>query len=86
MKLDANNNSRIIYRIAKSNLTSRRLYTFFSILTIILSVTFITAAVLFLQGTMTAERRMLENMQQVMFMMYLENRWRRLLQMKERSL
>ena len=68
MKLDANNNSRIIYRIAKSNLTGSRVYTFFSGLTIVLSVTFIMVITLFLQGTQTAEKRMLQNMQHVIYM------------------
>ena len=67
MKLDANNNSRIIYRIARSNLTGSKVYTFFSGLTIILSITFIVVITLFLQGTQTAEERMLKNMQHVMF-------------------
>ena len=67
MKLDANNNSRIIYRIARSNLTGSKVYTFFSGLTIILSITFIVVITLFLQGTQIAEKRMLKNMQHVMF-------------------
>ena len=68
MKLDANNNRRIIYRIAKSNLMGKKLYSFFSFLSIILSVTFVGTIILFLQGTQTAEKRMLDGMQHVMFM------------------
>ena len=68
MKLDANNNGRIIYRIAKSNLTGSKVYTLFSGLTIILSITFIMVMSLFLQGTQTAEERMLQNMQHVLYM------------------
>lgn len=68
MKLDANNNQRILYRIAKSNLLGKKLYSFFSFLSIALSVTFVTVLALFLLGTQTAEKRMLDNMQQVMFM------------------
>lgn len=68
MKLDANNNQGILYRIAKSNLQGKKLYSFFSFLSIALSVTFVTVLALFLLGTQTAEKRMLDNMQQVMFM------------------
>ncbi len=68
MKLDANNNGRIIYRIARSNLTDSKVYTLFSGLTIILSITFIMVMSLFLQGTQTAEERMLQNMQHVLYM------------------
>lgn len=68
MKLDANNNSRIIYRIARSNLAGKKLYTFFSVLTITLSLTFVLTIMLFLQETQTAERRMLGQMQHVMYM------------------
>ena len=68
MRLDANNNGRIIYRIARSNLTGSKVYTLFSGLTIILSITFIIVMTLFLQGTQTAEERMLRNMQHVIYM------------------
>ena len=68
MRLDANNNGRIIYRIARSNLTGSKVYTLFSGLTIILSITFIMVMTLFLQGTQTAEERMLKNMQHVIYM------------------
>ncbi|RKI39074.1 ABC transporter permease [bacterium D16-51] len=68
MKLDANNNRRIIYRIAKSNLMGKKLYSFFSFLSIILSVSFVGTVILFLQGTQTAEKRMLDGMQHVMFL------------------
>ena len=67
MKLDANNNGRIIYRIAKSNLTGKKMYSIFSALSIALSITFVSAMVLFLQGMQTVEKRMLDNMQHVMF-------------------
>lgn len=68
MKLEANNNGGIIYRIAKSNLEGKRLYTFFSMVTIALSLTFIMAVTLFLQETETMEGRVLGRMQQVMFL------------------
>ncbi|MEZ3436007.1 MAG: ABC transporter permease [Lachnospiraceae bacterium] len=68
MKLDRNNNSGIIYRIARSNLTGNKVYTFFSGLTIILSVTFIMVITLFLSGTQTGKERMLQNMQHVIFL------------------
>lgn len=68
MGLDANNNGGIIHRIAKSNLAGKKLYTFFSLLTITLSLAFVTVIVLFLQETQTAKRRMLGRMQHVMYM------------------
>lgn len=68
MKLDANNNGGIICRIARSNLTGSKVYTFFSGLTIILSVTFIMVMTLFLQGTQIAKQQMLQNMQHVIYM------------------
>ena len=68
MRLDANNNGWIICRIARSNLTGSKVYTLFSGLTIILSITFIMVMTLFLQGTQTAEERMLQNMQHVIYM------------------
>lgn len=68
MKLEANNNGGIIYRIAKSNLEGKRLYTFFSMVTIALSLTFIMAVTLFLQETETSKERILGRMQHVMFL------------------
>ena len=68
MKLDSNNNGGMIYRIARSNLAGKRMYTCFSLLTVTLATTFITTMALFLQGAQTVEKRMLDHMQQVMFM------------------
>ena len=68
MKLDSNNNRGIIYRIAKSNLMGNKLYSLFAFLSIFLSVAFVSTMILFLQGTQTVEKRMLDNMQHVMFM------------------
>lgn len=68
MKLDSNNNEGIIYRIAKSNLMGKKLYTFFTLLSIVLSISFVSAMVFFLQGKQIAEKRMLGSMQHVMFM------------------
>ena len=67
MKLESNNNRGIIYRIAKSNLMGKKRHSFFSLLSIVLSITFVTTIALFLTSTQTAEKRMLENMQQAMF-------------------
>ncbi len=67
MKLESNNNRGIIYRIAKSNLMGKKRHSFFSLLSIVLSITFVTTIALFLTSTQTAEKRMLENMQHAMF-------------------
>lgn len=68
MRLDRNNNSRIIYRVAKSNLMGKRLSSFFSFLAIWMAVTLIATVTLFLLGTQIQEQRILDNMQHVMFM------------------
>lgn len=73
MGLEKNNNSRIIYRVAKSNLLGKKLYSFISALTIMLAISFISALALFWAGTKTAESRALDSMQHVMFEKVSEN-------------
>ncbi len=68
MSLEANNNRKIIYRLAKSNLMGNKLYSFFSFASIILSVAFVSAMFLFLLEKQAVEKRMLGQMQHVMFM------------------
>ena len=68
MGLDKNNNSRIIYRIARSNLLSRKLSSFFSALSVFLAVVLTTVISLYVTGYQHAERRILDQMQQVLYM------------------
>ena len=42
MNIDKNNNRRVVWRTAKSNLLGNRLYSFFTVLTIILAVSLIS--------------------------------------------
>ncbi len=68
MKLDRNNNGKILLRIAKNNLISRPLASIFSLLSIILATTLALTVTLYLTGTKEAEKRTLDNMQHVMYM------------------
>ena len=68
MGLDKNNNSRIIYRIARNNLLSRKLSSFFSALSVFLAVVLTTVISLYVTGYQHAERRILDQMQQVLYM------------------
>ncbi|MFG6368983.1 MAG: ABC transporter permease [Lachnospiraceae bacterium] len=67
MHLDKNNNNTIIYRIAKSNLIAKKMSSFFSMLSILSAITFVSTLSLFLIGTQTAEKNILESMQHVMY-------------------
>lgn len=68
MRLDKNNNGKILFRIAKSNLLSRPLASFFSLLSIILATTLMLTVTLYLTGTDEAEKQILDQMQHVMYM------------------
>lgn len=68
MKLERNNNRRVIYRLAFSNLSGKKIYSLFTLITIFLSVTFVSTLILFLLGKQWAEKKNVDNMQQVMFM------------------
>lgn len=68
MNLEKNNNSRIIYRIARSNLTAKRMSSIFSMLSIFLAVMLVSTVILFLTGQDTIEKNMLGSMQHVMYM------------------
>ena len=68
MKLDKNNNGKILFRIAKNNLFSRPLASILSLLSIILASTLVLTVALYLTGTEEAEQRILDNMQHVMYM------------------
>lgn len=67
MNLQKNNNSRILFRMAKSNLAGSKLYSFFTFLTIVLAVSFVSVLILFMQGADTAADRVLSGMQHVMY-------------------
>ena len=68
MKLDKNNNGKILFRIVKNNLLSRPLASILSLLSIILASTLVLTVALYLIGTEEAEQRVLDNMQHVMYM------------------
>lgn len=68
MRLDQNNNHKIIYRIAKNNLLAKKMTSFISLLTILLAVTLVSALALFMTGTKTAKEQILNYMQHVMYM------------------
>lgn len=68
MSMDQNNNSRILYRIAKNNLMAKKSSGIICLLTIYLVTTLISVISLFIQGQQTAEQRLLDRMQHVMYM------------------
>lgn len=68
MSLNKNNNEAIIYRIAKNNLVSKKMSSFFSMLSILLAITLVSTLSLFIIGTQTAEQNILKHMQHVMYM------------------
>lgn len=67
MNLNKNNNRMVIYRIAKNNLTAKKMSSFFSMLSILSAITFVSTLSLFLTGTQTAEKNILDRMQHVMY-------------------
>ncbi|MEY8517552.1 ABC transporter permease [Lachnospiraceae bacterium 29-84] len=67
MDLNKNNNGTTIYRIAKNNLLAKKMPSFFSMLSILLAITLVSALSLFMVGTQTAEKNMLGQMQHVMY-------------------
>lgn len=68
MGLNKNNNSRIIYRMAKNNLTAKKTSSLIAMLSIFLATALVAVVALFIIGTQTAEQNILDNMQQVMYM------------------
>ncbi|MDD3184158.1 MAG: ABC transporter permease [Anaerostipes sp.] len=68
MSLNTNNNSRIIYSMAKNNLMANKMSSLFSTLSILLAITLVSTISLFIIGMQTAETQVLENMQHVMYM------------------
>lgn len=68
MNLNSNNNHKIIYRIAKNNLLTKKVSSIISMLSILLAVTLVSTLALLMIGTQTAETQILDNMQHVMYM------------------
>lgn len=68
MDLNSNNNHKIIYRIAKNNLLTKKVSSVISMLSILLAVTLVSTLALLMTGTQTAEKQILDNMQHVMYM------------------
>lgn len=68
MELNKNNNNQILYRIAKNNLLSKKMSSFFSILSILLVVTLVSTLTLFIIGGQFAEKQILDKMQHVIYM------------------
>ena len=65
--LTRNNNRAVIPKVAKSNLKGNRIYTFFSAFTIVLAIALLSGMILTVLGMKTAQRRILDQMQHVMF-------------------
>ena len=78
MNLNKNNNENTIYRIAKNNLVAKKMSSFFSMLSILLAITLVSTLSLFIIGTQTAEKNMLEHMQHVMYMNVTDEQMQRL--------
>ncbi|MFQ7553267.1 MAG: hypothetical protein ACLRMZ_26970 [Blautia marasmi] len=68
MNIDKNNNRRVVWRTAKSNLLGNRLYSFFTVLTIILAVSLISGLAMVQKSAETEKQKILDTMQQVMYM------------------
>lgn len=68
MGLNKNNNGKTIYRIAKNNLMAKKMSSFFAGMSILLAITLVSTLSLFIVGTQTAEKNILEHMQHVMYM------------------
>lgn len=68
MELNKNNNRRLLFRLAKNNLLSKKLSAFFSALSILLAVVLVSTISLYLVDYRLAEQRILEKMQHVIFM------------------
>ncbi len=76
--LTRNNNSAVIRKISKSNLKGSRIYTFFSAFTIVLAISLISGMILTVLGIKTEERRLIDQMQHVMFMDVTEEQYEKI--------
>lgn len=68
MGLNKNNNRRLLFRLARNNLLSKKLSAFFSALSILLAVLLVSTLSLYLMGYHFAEQQILEKMQHVIYM------------------
>ena len=78
MSLEKNNNGMTIFRIAKNNLMSRKMSSFFCMLSILLASALVSALSLSVIGTQTAEKNILGRMQHVMYMGVTEEQFQRM--------
>lgn len=68
MRMDKNNNSKIIYKLAKNNLQSKKLSSIISLVSIITVTSLIMGFILIIIGRQTSEKQILDNMQHVIYM------------------
>ena len=67
MKLESNNNQRIVNHLAKQSVKGNRMSNFFILFTIALSVSLITFMALFTMGVRKSYERKVEHMQHVIY-------------------
>ena len=67
MKLESNNNQRIVNHLAKQSVKGNRMRNFFILFTIALSVSLITFMALFTMGVRKSYERKVEHMQHVIY-------------------
>ena len=68
MELNRNNNRRLLFRLAKNNLLSKKLSAMISVLSILLAVLLVSTLSLYLMGQHFAEQQILTKMQHVIYM------------------
>ena len=68
MGLNKNNNRRLLFRIAKNNLLTKKLSSLFSALSILLAVVLVSTLSLYLVGYQFAEQQILDKMQHVIYL------------------
>ena len=68
MSMDRNNNRGVVWRVAGSNLLGNKLYSFFTVLTIILAVSLISGLAMVQKSTEREKQQILNSMQHVMYM------------------
>lgn len=68
MSIDKNNNRGVVWRVAGSNLMGNKLHSFFTVLTIILAVSLISGLAMVQKSGEKEKQRILDTMQQVMYM------------------
>ncbi len=68
MKLDRNNNKRVLYRVAINNILSNKLSGFFSAMAIFLVVMLVSVITLYITNFQYADRQAINKMQHVIYM------------------